>query len=132
MGMTDPIADLLTRIRNALAMHHDTVDVPASNTKLRIVYLLREEGFVRNFKFIDDDKQGVLRVYLKYMPDGRSAITQLERVFRPGRRSYLRADKLPKVRSGLGIAIISTSQGVMADHQARQLGIGGEHVCSVW
>ena len=132
MGMTDPIADLLTRIRNALAMHHDTVDVPASNTKLRIVYLLREEGFVRNFKFIDDDKQGVLRVYLKYMPDGRSAITQLERVSRPGRRSYLRADKLPKVRSGLGIAIISTSQGVMADHQARQLGIGGEHVCSVW
>ena len=132
MGMTDPIADLLTRIRNALAMHHDTVDVPASNTKLRIVYLLREEGFVRNFKFIDDGKQGVLRVYLKYMPDGRSAITQLERVSRPGRRSYLRADKLPKVRSGLGIAIISTSQGVMADHQARQLGIGGEHVCSVW
>lgn len=132
MGMTDPIADLLTRIRNALAMHHDTVDVPASNTKLRIAHLLCEEGFVRNFKFIPDGKQGVLRIYLKYMPDGRSAITQLERVSRPGRRSYLRADKLPKVRSGLGIAIISTSQGVMADHQARQLGIGGEHVCSVW
>jgi small subunit ribosomal protein S8 len=133
MGMTDPISDLLTRMRNAIAMKHETVHVPASNMKLRIVYLLKEEGFIRNFKMINDDQQGVICIYLKYdQGNQKSAITQLKRISRPGRRSYVQAKALPRVRNGLGIAIISTSQGVMTDHQAGQAGIGGEHVCSVW
>ena len=133
MGMTDPISDLLTRMRNAIAMKHDTVHVPASNMKLRIIYLLREEGFVRNFKMIEDDMQGMICIYLKYDTNSqKSAITQLERISRPGRRTYVQSGALPRVRNGLGIAIISTSQGVMTDHQAGQAGIGGEHICSVW
>lgn len=133
MGMTDPISDLLTRMRNAIAMKHDTVHVPASNMKLRIIYLLREEGFIRNFKMIEDDKQGMICIYLKYDANSqKSAITQLERISRPGRRTYVQSGTLPRVRNGLGIAIISTSQGVMTDHQASQAGIGGEHICSVW
>jgi small subunit ribosomal protein S8 len=133
MGMIDPILDLLTRMRNAIAMKHETVHVPASNMKLRIVYLLKEEGFIRNFKMINDDQQGVICIYLKYdQGNQKSAITQLKRISRPGRRSYVQAKALPRVRNGLGIAIISTSQGVMTDHQAGQAGIGGEHVCSVW
>jgi small subunit ribosomal protein S8 len=120
-------------MRNAIAMKHDTVHVPASNMKLRIIYLLKEEGFIRNFKMINDDKQGMICIYLKYdQGDQKSAITQLQRISRPGRRSYVQAKALPRVRNGLGIAIISTSQGVMTDHQAGQVGIGGEHVCSVW
>ncbi|MAD60193.1 MAG: 30S ribosomal protein S8 [Myxococcales bacterium] len=133
MGMTDPISDLLTRVRNAIAMSKDNVLVPASNMKLRIVYLLKEEGFIKNFKFINDDKQGMICIYLKYDDSNRkSAITQLQRISRPGRRTYVKSDNLPRVRNGLGIAIISTSQGVMTDFQAGKAGIGGEHVCSVW
>jgi len=133
MGMTDPISDLLTRIRNAIAMQHDTVNVPASNLKLRVLYLLREEGFIRNFKMVpSDNNQGVICVYLKYSDDKTSAITQLQRASTPGRRTYVQASSLPRVRNGLGIAIISTSQGVMTDSQATKLGIGGEHICSVW
>jgi len=133
MGMTDPISDLLTRMRNAIAMNHDTVHIPASNMKLRIIYLLREEGFIRNFKMINDDKQGMICIYLKYDESTRkSAITQLERVSRPGRRTYVKSKLLPRVRNGLGIAIISTSHGVMTDFQAGKAGLGGEHVCSIW
>ena len=133
MGMTDPISDLLTRVRNAIAMSKDNVLVPASNMKLRIVYLLKEEGFIKNFKFINDDKQGMICIYLKYDDSNRkSAITQLRRISRPGRRTYVKSDNLPRVRNGLGVAIISTSQGVMTDFQAGKAGIGGEHVCSVW
>jgi small subunit ribosomal protein S8 len=133
MGMTDPISDLLTRMRNAIAMKHDTVHVPASNMKLRIIYLLKEEGFVRNFKMVNDDKQGMICIYLKYEDRTRkSAITQLERISRPGRRTYVKSNALPRVRNGLGVAIISTSQGVMTDFQAGQAGLGGEHVCSIW
>lgn len=133
MGMTDPISDLLTRIRNAIAMQHDTVNVPASNLKLRVLYLLREEGFIRNFKMVaSDNNQGVICVYLKYSDDKTPAIMQLKRASTPGRRSYVQAKALPRVRNGLGIAIISTSQGVMTDLQAEKLGIGGEHLCSVW
>lgn len=133
MGMTDPISDLLTRVRNAIAMSKDNVLVPASNMKLRIVYLLKEEGFIKNFKFINDDKQGMICIYLKYDDSNRkSAITQLQRISRPGRRTYVKSDNLPRVRNGLGVAIISTSQGVMTDFQAGKAGIGGEHVCSVW
>ena len=133
MGMTDPISDLLTRMRNAIAMNHDTVHIPASNMKLRIIYLLREEGFIRNFKMINDDKQGMICIYLKYDESTRkSAITQLQRISRPGRRTYVKSKALPRVRNGLGIAIISTSQGVMTDFQAGKAGLGGEHVCSIW
>ena len=133
MGMTDPTSDLLTRMRNAIAMNHDTVHIPASNMKLRIIYLLREEGFVRNFKMINDDKQGMICIYLKYDESTRkSAITQLQRISRPGRRTYVKSRALPRVRNGLGIAIISTSQGVMTDFQAGKAGLGGEHVCSIW
>lgn len=133
MGMTDPISDLLTRMRNAIAMQHDTVDVPASNLKLRVLYILREEGFIRNFKMIpSDNNQGVICVYLKYSDDKTPAITQLQRASKPGRRSYVQSSAIPRVRHGLGIAIISTSQGVMTDKDATQRGIGGEHICSVW
>jgi small subunit ribosomal protein S8 len=133
MGMTDPISDLLTRMRNAIAMKHDTVHVPASNMKLRIIYLLKEEGFVRNFKMVNDDKQGMICIYLKYEDRTRkSAITQLECISRPGRRTYVKSTALPRVRNGLGVAIISTFQGVMTDFQAGQAGLGGEHVCSIW
>ncbi len=132
MGMTDPIADLLTRIRNASAVHHDKVFIPASNMKLRIVHLLKEEGYIRNFKIIEDNKQDVLCIYLKYAEDKTPAITELNRVSTPGRRTYVKSKDIPSVRNGLGIAIISTSQGVMTDRQARELGLGGEHICSVW
>lgn len=132
MGMTDPIADLLTRIRNASAVRHETVLIPASNLKLRIVNLLREEGFIRNFKVVKDERQDVICVYLKYAPDNTPVITHLERVSKPGRRAYVKFKNLPRVRSGLGIAILSTSRGVMTDRQARALRLGGEHLCSVW
>lgn len=132
MGMTDPIADLLTRIRNASAVRHDTVSIPASNLKLRIVNLLHEEGFIRNFRVVQDTKQDAICVYLKYTTEATPVITQLERVSKPGRRSYVKFKNLPRVRSGLGIAILSTSRGVMTDRQARALRLGGEHLCSVW
>jgi len=132
MGMTDPIADLLTRIRNASAVNHEKVLIPASNLKLRIVNLLLQEGFVRNFKIIKDNKQDVVCVYLKYTPDNAPVITHLERVSKPGRRAYVKAKNIPSVRSGLGVAILSTSRGVMPDAQARALHLGGEHICSIW
>lgn len=132
MGMTDPIADLLTRIRNASAVRHDTVSIPASNLKLRIVNLLHEEGFIRNFRVVQDTKQDAICVYLKYTADTTPVITQIERISKPGRRSYVKFKNLPRVRSGLGIAILSTSRGVMTDRQARALRLGGEHLCSVW
>jgi small subunit ribosomal protein S8 len=132
MGMTDPIADLLTRIRNASAVNHEKVLIPASNVKLRIVNLLLQEGFVRNFKIIKDNKQDVMCVYLKYTTDNSPVITHLERVSKPGRRAYVKAKNIPNVRSGLGVAILSTSRGVMTDTQARALHLGGEHICSIW
>lgn len=132
MGMTDPIADLLTRIRNASAVRHDKVLIPASNMKLRIINLLYEEGFVRNFKVMSDSKQDVVCVYLKYTPDQKPVLTHLERVSRPGRRTYVKHKHLPRIRNGLGVAILSTSRGVMTDQQARALNLGGEHICSVW
>ena len=132
MGMTDPIADLLTRIRNATAVRHDKVFVPASNLKLRIVNLLLQEGFVRNFKVIKDGQQDRICVYLKYTQENTPVITHLERVSKPGRRAYVKAKNIPTVRSGLGVAILSTSRGVMTDQQARALHLGGEHICSIW
>lgn len=132
MAMTDPIADLLTRLRNASTVRHTKVLIPASNLKLRIVNLLREEGFVRNFKVIRDEKQDVICVYLKYTQEQAPVITAIERVSTPGRRLYVKAKNLPRVRNGLGVAILSTSRGVMTDTQARALHVGGEHLCSVW
>jgi small subunit ribosomal protein S8 len=132
MGMTDPIADLLTRIRNASAVRHEKVYVPASNLKLRIINLLREEGFIRNWKVVKDEKQDQICIYLKYTPDQRPVITGLERVSRPGRRAYVKSTDIPRVRHGLGVAILSTSRGVMTDTQARKLRVGGEHLCSIW
>ena len=132
MGMTDPIADLLTRIRNASAVRHEKVAVPASNLKLRIVNLLREEGFIRNFKVVKENPQDQIVIYLKYTPENSPVITGIERISKPGKRTYVKENNLPSVRSGLGIAILSTSRGVLTDRQARALKVGGEHICSVW
>ena len=135
MSMTDPIADFLARIRNGIRARKQNVECPRSNMKLRIAEILRDEGFVQSVSSTDDKKQGVLKVELRY--DGRAsasanAITGMRRVSRPGQRHYVPAKDIPKVRNGLGIAIISTSQGVMTDKQARDKGVGGEVLCEVW
>lgn len=130
--MTDPIADMLTRIRNANIRYRDKVDVPGSKLKLEIARILKEEGYIRDYQWINDKKQGVLRLYLKYGPNKERVITGLKRISRPGLRVYARHDQLPRVLGGLGIAILSTSKGVMTDREARRLGIGGEVLCYVW
>ncbi|MEW5724079.1 MAG: 30S ribosomal protein S8 [Thermodesulfobacteriota bacterium] len=132
MSMTDPIADLLIRIKNALMARHDRVDIPSSRLKVDIVRLLKEEGFVKNYKVIKDNKQGVLRVFLKYNENNQPVIKGLKRVSRPSRRVYMPADGIPPVLSGLGLAIISTSKGVMTDKEARRQNVGGEMMCAVW
>lgn len=132
MSMTDPIADMLTRIRNAHLIYRDRVDVPGSKLKREIARILKEEGYIRDYQWINDKKQGVLRLYLKYGPNKERVITGIKRISRPGLRVYARRDQLPRVLGGLGIAILSTSQGVMTDRQARKLGIGGEVLCYVW
>ena len=135
MSMTDPIADFLARIRNGIAARKQAVECPRSNIKLRIAEILRDEGFVQSVTSVDDEKQGTLKLDLRY--DGRPsvtgcAITGMRRVSRPGQRAYVPAKQVPRVRNGLGIAIISTSQGVMTDRDARQKGVGGEVLCEVW
>jgi small subunit ribosomal protein S8 len=135
MSMTDPIADFLARIRNGIHARKLTVECPRSNIKLRIAEILREEGFVQTVTSEQDEKQGMLKLELRY--DGRAsasgcAITGMRRVSRPGQREYVPAKDVPKVRNGLGIAIISTSQGVMTDRAAREKGVGGEVLCEVW
>ncbi len=130
--MTDPIADMLTRIRNANMIYRDRVDVPGSKLKREIARILKEEGYIRDYQWINDKKQGILRLYLKYGPNRERVITGLRRISRPGLRVYARHDELPRVLGGLGIAILSTSRGVMTDRQARRLGIGGEVLCYVW
>ena len=132
MSMTDPISDLLTRIRNAAAVRHDRMDVPASKMKLEIAKILKQEGYIRTFKMIEEGPQGTLRIYLKYADDGESVIHGIRRVSRPGLRIYRGAKKLEKVRSGLGVAVISTNRGVVTDEQARGLQVGGEVLCEVW
>jgi small subunit ribosomal protein S8 len=132
MTISDPIADMLTRIRNAAKAKFNSVDIPGSGVKTEVAKVLRNQGFIRNYKFIKDDKQGVLRVYLKYGDTQKSAILGLERVSRPRRRIYLKADEVRPVLNGMGIAILSTSKGVMSDKQARQEKIGGELLCRVW
>lgn len=132
MSMTDPIADLLTRIRNANMAHRDVVEIPASKIKMSIVEILKSEGFVRDVEYIEDNKQGVIRVFLKYGEDRNRVITGLKRISKPGLRKYAKADSLPKVLNGLGIAIISTSVGVITDKEARAKQIGGEVLAYFW
>ena len=132
MQITDPIADLLTRIRNASTAKHETVDIPASNMKKAIAKILLDEGYIKNFQIIEDSKQGIIRVTLKYGENKTKAIKGLKRVSRPGLRIYAGADELPKVLRGLGSAIISTSKGIMTDKEARANHIGGEVLAFIW
>ena len=133
MHITDPIADMLTRIRNANNAKHDTVDVPASNMKKSIAQILLDEGYIKNYQLIDDGTQGIIRITLKYeQPNKEKVITNLRRVSKPGLRVYAGADELPRVIKGLGIAIVSTSKGVMTDKAAREQHVGGEVLAFVW
>ena len=133
MQITDPIADMLTRIRNANNAKHDTVDVPASNMKKAIAQILLDEGYIKNFQIINDGTQGVIRITLKYLQPGKEkALTGLRRVSKPGLRVYAGAEELPRVLHGLGIAIVSTSTGVMTDKKAREAHVGGEVLAFVW
>ena len=130
--MTDPIADMLTRIRNANTVKHETVDVPASNIKKEIVRILLEEGFVRGYDVIEDEKQGIIRIQLKYGQTGERVISGLKRISKPGMRVYADKHEVPRVLNGLGISIISTSKGILTDKQARKEYVGGEVICYVW
>jgi small subunit ribosomal protein S8 len=132
MGMTDPIADMLTRIRNAGLAKHQKMDMPASNLKTSVLTVLKDLGYIKNFKVITDDKQNMVRVYLKFDEDNCHVIHEIRRVSTPGRRVYVGKDEIPMIKNGLGCAILSTSQGVMDDVAARQAQVGGEVICTVW
>jgi small subunit ribosomal protein S8 len=131
MAITDPVADMLTRIRNAAKAKFSSVDVPGSKLKVEVARILKDEGFVKNYKFLKDGKQGVLRIYLKYGQGQASTIYSLKRVSKPGRRTYLKSKDLKPVLNGMGISIVSTSRGVMTDKQARKENVGGEILCTV-
>lgn len=132
MTMTDPIADMLTRVRNANTVRHENVDVPASNIKKELARILLEEGFIKGYDVIEDGKQGLIRLQSKYGKNGEKVITGIKRISKPGMRVYADNHSVPKVLNGLGISIISTSKGILTDKQARELGIGGEVICYVW
>ena len=132
MSMSDPIADFLTRIRNANMAQHESVEAPASKMKKDIAEILKNEGFIRDVEYVDDNKQGNIRVFLKYGNDGQRVISGLKRISKPGLRTYVKADAVPKVLNGLGIAIISTSEGVVTDKVARAKKIGGEVIAYIW
>jgi small subunit ribosomal protein S8 len=132
MVMTDPVADMLTRIRNANSVYHDKVEIPASRIKQAIAQVLKAEGFIKDFEIIKDDKQGMLRASLKYGPNREKVITGIKRISKPGLRVYVKSEQMPRVLGGLGIAIISTSKGIMTDKQARRDGLGGEVLAFVW
>jgi small subunit ribosomal protein S8 len=132
MPVTDPVADMLTRIRNALVAKHETVDVPASNLKKAIAQILLQEGFIKGCEFIDDGVQGTLKIKLKYGPNYEKVIRGLKKISKPGLRVYARHDQLPRVLGGLGIAIVSTSKGVLTDAQARKEAVGGEVIAYIW
>jgi small subunit ribosomal protein S8 len=132
MVMSDPIADMLTRIRNANTVRHETVEIPASKIKREIAEILKQEGFVRDAEYVEDNKQGIIRLFLKYGQNNERVITGLKRISKPGLRVYAKSGELPRVLGGLGIAIISTSKGLMTDKTARQSKSGGEVVCYVW
>ncbi len=132
MNLTDPVADFLTRIRNSIRARHQKLDVPASKLKSEIARILKEEGYIANFKPTEENGQKVLRVYLKYGPNNEAAIRDLQRVSRPGCRVYLGRDEIRRVQGGLGISIMTTPKGVMTGRQARREGVGGEVLCEVW
>ena len=132
MGMTDPIADLLTRVRNANDAKHANVEIPASNIKFEIAKILKEEGFIKNVDYINNDKQNVIKIDLKYGPNNEKIITGLKRISKPGLRIYAKSDEVPRVLNGLGIALVSTSEGVVTDKVARAKNIGGEVLAYVW
>ena len=132
MSMTDPIADLLTRIRNASMAKLQKVDVPSSNMKVSIANVLRGAGFIKNYKVIADQKQGILRIYLKFIDEKEPVINEIKRVSKPGSRRYVKSDEIPSVKNGLGVAIISTSKGILTDKAAREAGVGGEILCTIW
>lgn len=132
MSLTDPIADMLTRIRNAIRAKKKEVNIPSSRLKVEIARILKEEGYIRNYKVIEDNKQGILNITLKYTEDNQSAITGLRRVSKPGCRIYCTKDTIPKVLDGLGVVIISTSRGILTGKQCEELGVGGEVLCEIW
>lgn len=132
MNITDPIADMLTRVRNANSVNKDVVDIPASNLKINIAKTLKDEGFIKEYKIIDNYPQNKVRVYLKYGKDNEKVITGIKRISKPGLRVYVNKDEVPRVLGGLGIAVISTSRGVLTDKEARKEGVGGEVLCYVW
>jgi len=132
MVMTDPIADMLTRIRNANQMKHDTVDMPASKLKKEILVVLKEEGYITDYKLVADGVQGTIRVTLKYLQNKERAVRGLKKISKPGLRVYAKSDELPRVLNGLGIAVVSTSQGIMTDREARKKQIGGEILAYIW
>lgn len=132
MAMSDPIADMLTRIRNANMVRHETVEMPASKIKREIAEILKREGFIRDAEYIEDNKQGIIRIFLKYGTNNERVITGLKRISKPGLRVYTKSSEVPRVLGGLGIAILSTSKGLMTDKEARQTKTGGEVICYVW
>jgi small subunit ribosomal protein S8 len=132
MSLTDPIADMLTRIRNAILVKKNDVRLPSSRMKVEIAKILKEEGYIRNFKVIDDNKQGMLDIVLKYNADRESVITGLKKISKPGCRIYCKSDSIPKALDGLGVVIISTSQGILTGKKCVELKVGGEVLCSVW
>ncbi|MGO1922761.1 MAG: 30S ribosomal protein S8 [Jeotgalicoccus sp.] len=132
MTVSDPIADMLTRIRNANIVRHDTLEIPGSNMKKEIAAILKTEGFVKNVEYIEDDKQGMIRVFMKYSNENERVITGLKRISKPGLRVYAKKDELPRVLNGLGIALISTSEGVLTEKEARKRNLGGEVLAYVW
>jgi len=132
MSMTDPIADLLTRIRNANMAKLQKVDVPSSNMKVSIANVLRGAGFIKNYKVIADQKQGILRIYLKFIDEKDPVINEIKRISKPGSRRYVKSDDIPSVKNGMGVAILSTSKGILPDKTAREVGVGGEVLCTIW
>ncbi|MFF2879328.1 30S ribosomal protein S8 [Gottfriedia sp. NPDC057991] len=132
MVMTDPIADMLTRIRNANMVRHEKLEFPGSNLKKEVAEILKREGFIRDVEYIEDDKQGIIRIFLKYGVNNERVITGLKRISKPGLRVYAKADEVPRVLNGLGVAIVSTSKGVMTDKEARQAKTGGEILAYIW
>ena len=132
MTMTDPIADMLTRIRNANMVRHEKLELPASNVKKEIAEVLKREGFIRDVEYVEDDKQGMIRIFLKYGANNERVITGLKRISKPGLRVYAKTDEVPRVLNGLGIALVSTSQGLVTDKEARAKKIGGEIIAYVW
>ncbi len=132
MSMSDPIADMLTRIRNAAGAGHRKVDIPGSRTKTEIARIMKSRGFIHNYACVEDNRQGYIRLYLRYSSDDESAIQGLDRVSRPGLRRYVRVGEIPRVLNGLGVAILSTPRGILTDSEARTAGVGGEVLCHLW